>query len=324
MKKTISVIIPVKNENKYILKCLSSVFNQAGIFIDYDAEVLIIDSLSNDGSVAEIGEQYGNRVKIIKNPKQTTSAAFNLGIRNSGGKIIFIISAHSVLGQDYLNNCLYLLEETGADCVGGAMRPVSDSLIGKAIAGAHISFFGLGGGKFHNPKYSGYVDTVYMGAYRREVFDEVGMFDETLVRNQDIEFNSRLRRAGGKIYLSDRIVSYYYCRSNLYDLWKQNFTNGYWNVITIKKSPGSLSLRHFIPLLFVATLGLALVLALFHKMGTFFVLAILLSYSFLAVIFALQQIPRIGLAAGLLLPVVFAVLHISYGAGSVWGVGHEG
>jgi len=320
MERKISIIIPVKNENKYVLKCLASVFDQEGIFADYDAEVLIIDSLSNDGSVNEIRKCYGGRVKIIQNLKQTTAAAFNLGIKDSRGGVIFIVSAHSRLAKDYLKTCLHVLAETGADCVGGAMRPISESLFGKAIVGAHYSIFGLGGGKFHDPEYSGYVDTVYMGVYRREAFNKAGWFDEALVRNQDIEFNSRLRRAGGKIFLSDQIVSSYYCRSDLYDLWKQNYANGYWNVITIKKSPGSLSLRHFVPLLFVVTLGLALVLALFHKIGFYLVSAILLSYTFLAVIFTLQQIPRIGLAASLLLPVVFAVLHISYGMGSVWAL----
>ncbi len=244
----------------------------------------------------------------------------NLGIAAARGEVIIRMDAHCTYEASYISSCLESLKHTQADNVGGPMRAVGTNYQGKAIAAAHHSAFGLGGGKFHDDQCEGYVDTVYLGAFRKEIFRRVGFYNERLARNQDIELNSRIIRQGGRIYLNPKTKSYYYSRSRLTDLWKQNFENGKWCVYTMFVNRNALSLRHFVPLLFVSCL---ISLTLLGLMITFFKTLLIMafaSYSLCACAFAAQAGLKKGIRFIPFLPVVFGVLHVSYGIGSLHGL----
>lgn len=313
-----SVLIAAKNEEDTIADCIGAIISQD--YPEDKMEVILADGCSRDNTVRiaqEIAKHSRIPIKILKNEKVIPSSGWNTGIKASSGDVIFIVSAHSFIQKSYVQTCINYLNKTGAENVGGPMRARGTGYVGKAVEFAHHSPFGLGGGKFHNKNYSGFVDTVYLGAWPRTVFDKVGMFDERLVRNLDIEFNARINKNGGKIYLTPDIQSYYNCRNSLKGLWKQNFENGKWIVYTKKIAPHCFSLRHFIPLLFVVSLLTSLLLipystALFLLIAGSYVLA----NFFFSALLSFHK----GIQYFLILPVVFAALHLSYGLGSMWGI----
>ncbi|MFQ5786588.1 MAG: glycosyltransferase family 2 protein, partial [Thermodesulfobacteriota bacterium] len=267
---------------------------------------------------------------FLHNRKRIVPCGLNIGINEAKGEYIIRMDAHTEYTSNYILKCTEWLEKTGVENVGGPMRAIGNGYIGKAIELAHHSKFGLGGGKFHDDNYSGYVDTVYLGAWPKRVFEEVGLFDERLVRNQDIEFNARIRKAGGKIFLTPEIKSYYHCRNTLQGLWRQNYENGKWVVYTKAIVPYCLSWRHFIPLLFVVSLLLSGVISVicylfeFNKLSTFYFLLSTItisgSYLFANLFFSVLLSIKNGLKHFFILPIVFGTLHLSYGLGSAWGL----
>jgi len=313
MTTMVSVILPIRNEEKYIARCLDSIVGQ-----DYskdNLEILVVDGMSDD-KTRSIIEGYAMAhpfIRMLDNPRKITPCALNIGIKNARGNIIIRMDGHATYSVDYIQKCVEFLNKTGSDSVGGPMRAVGTDYISNAIALVYNSPFGLGGGKFHDEKWEGEVDTTYLGCWPRRVFDKVGLFDERLVRNQDIEFNSRIRKSSGKIFLTPEIKSYYYCRPDLVSLWDQNFKNGIWGIKTLKITPGSLSLRHFVPVLFVLGLIMGWVV-------TPIWFAIIRSYMLCNAYFSL----RIGMKSEFkyifIIPVVFLILHLSYGLGSLVGV----
>lgn len=307
----VTIIIPCYNEEKFIGKCLDSVIEQ-----DYpkeNIEVLVIDGMSDDGTRDIVNgyiEKYNN-IRIIDNPAGIVPNALNLGIKSAKGEIIIRIDGHSTYAPDYIRKCVEILKRTGADNVGGPMKPIGDDYFSNSVVLAHNYLFGLGGAKFHNPSYEGYADTVYLGCWKRDVFNKYGYFNELLARNQDIEHNARIRKGGGKIFLTPEIKSYYYCRSNLKDLWVQNFRNGYWNIKTTKVAPGTLSLRHFVPLIFILSI---LTTWIFLPLW----LSIIGGYLFINIISSILISIKNGLKYFLVLPIIFITLHFSYGIGSLF------
>jgi glycosyltransferase involved in cell wall biosynthesis len=325
----VSVIIPVRNEEKYIRECLSSILNQ-----DYSKEkmeVLVVNGCSSDSTekiVKEIAEQH-LFIRVLENTQKTVPTAMNLGICAAKGDLIIRMDAHAKYAPDYISKCVEWSLKTGADNVGGPMRAVGSGYLGKAIALIHQSPFGLGGGKFHDENFSGEVDTVYLGAFRREVFKKVGMYDERLVRNQDIELNARIRTAGGKCFLTPEIISYYYNRPNLIAFCIQNYKNGVWNIYTKKIAENALSLRHFIPLFFVSSLLVSILLVLIGRLfftGLVFSMMIVPFlicfglYAMSSIAFTIKICREKGFKYLPILPIVFLVLHFSYGLGSLVGI----
>jgi cellulose synthase/poly-beta-1,6-N-acetylglucosamine synthase-like glycosyltransferase len=314
----VTVVVPMRNEEGFIGECLDSLIRQ-----DYPSdrlEVLVVDGRSEDASrsiVLEKGREH-DFIRLLDNPKRIAPSALNIGVHNAAGDVIIIVGAHIFVASDFISKNVAYLSRTGVDCVGGPIEAVSQSFAGKAISLAISCPFGVGNSLFRYSQKEQYVDTVAYPAYRREVFERVGYFDEALVRNQDIEFSYRLRQSGGKILLTPEVRSYYYPRSSLKGLWKQNFANGFWNVKTMRKTPGSLSVRHFIPLVFVVALGSSLLLSPFFMPARLLLLLILSSYFALALGYTIVLGRRKGLCAALL-PLVFPTLHVSYGLGSLWG-----
>ena len=316
----VSIIIPMRNEARHVRKCLESLVGQDYPISKY--EVLVVDAMSDDGS-RKLVTEYANRfsyIRLLDNPREITPVAKNIGIKNARGEVIIILSAHSSVTPEFISQNVNILERTDADCVGGPIKTIGEGYVGKGIALALSSPFGVGNSRFRYARKAQYVDTVAFGAYRRGVFERIGLFDEELIRNQDNDLHSRLKRTGGKIFLSPAIRSYYYARSSLGDLWKQAFKTGKWNIFTLRRSSGSLSIRHFIPLLFVLSLFTSLILSSLTRWGWVFLSLILLSYFLSALAFSTRVSVRAGLQYLPILPVIFFSYHLSYGLGSVWGL----
>jgi len=235
-------------------KVIKSLLNQT--YPKDKLEVFFVDGLSTDKTM-EIIQRYSKKhpfIKVLINPYKYVPHAMNTGIKNATGDIIIRMDAHSEYPEDYVEKLVYWLEKLKADNVGGIgiTVPPCNSLKAKAISLTLSHFFGVGNSLFRitkNLKQPTEADTVPFGCYPKEVFDRIGLYNEKLIRNQDIELNKRLRKSGGKIYLIPDIKIKYYARDTWRKLWKNNFENGRWVVLTafLTKDRNSLSLRHFIP-----------------------------------------------------------------------------
>jgi GT2 family glycosyltransferase len=260
------------------------------------------------------------RLRIIDNPGRITSSGFNAAIRSARGRFIALLGAHNVYASDYLSSCLKVIEETDADNVGGSMFCRGETRLQKAIAVAHHSAFSAGGARWHDAGYEGPADTVFGGFYRAEVFAKIGLFDESLVRNQDDEFNLRLTRAGGRIWQSPCIKSWYYPRSSLSALFRQYLQYGYWKVKVVQKHRLPASIRHLVPGAFAAALIVLPLLALVHPGALWLWLGILLVYGACSLVAAaLSALGRTWTYVAVL-PVVFACYHFAYGFGFLLGI----
>jgi len=318
----VTVIILCRNEEKFIGRCLDSIIDQ-----DYPKEkleVLVVDGMSDDGTRA-IVVGYTDRysfVKLVDNPRKVTPVALNTGIRCAKGEVIVIMGAHAGYPRTYISTCIEYLDKTGADVVGGPVitMPGVNSLIAESIALATSHPFGVGNSRFRTSAKSGYVDTVPFGAYKRDVFKKVGIFDERLVRNQDNELSCRIIDSGGKIYLTPELSAYYYNQPTIGRLLKQALRTGMWNIVTIKINPAAFRWRHFVPFLFVTALLALGFLAPLHSGAQLAFLALVGLYVIAAVLSAVQIGIREGLKYTWILPVVFSLYHICYGFGTWAGL----
>ena len=317
----VSIIMPIRNEADYIERSLTSVLSQ-----DYPhdrMEVLLADGMSIDTTRARIttlASRYPDMVvTLLDNPDKVVPAGFNRALVLAKGAIIVCVSGHCEIATDYVRRCVEKLDETGATCVGGPITTVGTTWNARSIALAQSSHFGVGGVAFRMNQAKGrYVDTVAFGAYCREVFTTIGDFDEELVRNQDDEFNFRLIQSGGKIWLDPAISSVYYSRASLGGLWRQYFQYGFYKVHVIQKRGAVPAWRHLVPGLFILGLVGSLLLSLVgHRRRYVWIVAgpYAVANGIASIITAQQNWRTLPL-----LPVVFIVLHLSYGLGFLYGV----
>ena len=314
-----SVVMPVYNEEKYIDDCIKSLLEQ-----DYPIEKMewiFVDGCSKDKTVEILNgykEKYPDLIKVFSNPNKIVPFAMNIGISKSIGKYIVRLDAHANYAKDYISKCVYYLDTTDAENVGGIAKTKSKGFIGGAIAKMLSSKFGVGNSQFRINGKSGYVDTVPFGAFRREVFSKYGGYDERLVRNQDNEMNYRIRRNGGKIYMADDIHLTYYCRDSVKGINQMARKNGMWNVITMKLCPGSMGIRHFIPLAFVVSVVGLVGLGFAHWIFWACLAVELALYALLDIAFSVK-VAR-GVKEFLVLLFLFLSFHVSYGIGSICGI----
>jgi glycosyltransferase involved in cell wall biosynthesis len=316
----VSVIMPIRNEEENIRNSLDAICKQ-----NYPLdrlEILVVDGISTDNTrsiVQEIQQQY-NQICLIDNPRKIVPPGLNLGIQQARGEIIIRVDGHTVISPDYVRECVEALARTGADNAGGKMVGQGKTGFGNAVVLATSSAFGIGNARFHFSNKEEWVDTVYLGAWPKKVFEKVGKFNEEMVRNQDDEFNYRLRKAGGKILLSPNIQSKYLVRGSPEKLWKQYFQYGYWKVRVLQQHPRQMSYRQFVPPLFVLALSSLSVLSIF--VTSLRKLFGLIFGIYLAANLASSMVlaKKNGWKNLLFLPAVFLTLHLSYGSGFLKGL----
>jgi glycosyltransferase involved in cell wall biosynthesis len=324
----VTVIMPIRNEEGFIARSLGAIVAQ-----DYPADllhILVVDGMSDDATRSVVQQMIDANtaqnaaarptIRLLDNPARIVPTAFNIGLQHAEGDVIVRVDGHCEIAPDYVRRCVEALDQTGADNVGGLMRAVGQGAEAEAIALATSSPFGVGGARFHYATEAGWVDTVYLGAYRREVFERIGGFDEELVRNQDDEFNFRLTQAGGKIWLDPAIKSLYYSRASLLRLWRQYYQYGFYKVRVMQKRGGVASWRHLVPGAFVLSLVGSLALALLLR-KPLLGLGVLGPYALANAAASLKtaQGNRVLLRW---LPLVFFTLHTAYGIGFLAGLWH--
>ncbi len=322
MKPKISIIVPVRNEESYVIRCLDSVFSQSNLD-DNNLDVIVVDGLSTDNTreiVRDYQKQYSNLI-LLDNPGLIVPIGMNKAYAIAKGEIIIRVDGHCEIAPDYVSNCLKYLSETDADGVGGPMQTIGETPLSETIAVAMSSIFGVGNSSFRTIQgKTMYVDSIPFPAYTREIIVKVGFYDEEMVRNQDDEYNYRIREAGGKLLLAVDVQSRYYSRGSLTKLWKQYFQYGYWKVRVLQKNPRQMSLRQFIPPAFVASLILSLVLTLFDPVFWSFFKIISGAYLLANLSASILTSAKKGWQHLFLLPVVFPILHVSYGLGFLVGL----
>jgi succinoglycan biosynthesis protein ExoA len=312
----VSVVIPMRNEAAYIHRCIDSVVAQ-----DYPVdrcEIIVVDGDSDDDSLAVL-RAYGDRLRVLHNPSRIVPTAMNVGTRAACGEIIARVDAHTVIEPDYLRIGVETLQRTGADNVGGPMRSVGGGPMGDAIALAMSSRFGIGA-YFHFATEDREVDTVYMGMYPRRVFEHIGLFDEELVRNQDDELNYRLRKAGGRIFITTRMRSYYQNRQSLKTLWRQFFQYGEWKIRVLQKHPRQMSPRQFVPPLFVLSVVVTALGALWLRPVGWLLVVVLGAYAAALCAAGWTVARQHGWRHFPLVLAAFATMHLSWGSGFLVGV----
>ena len=311
----VSVVMPVRNEAGFISRGLRSVLGQ-----DYPPErmeVLIADGMSTDDTrrIVESFQKSDPRVHMIDNPRQIVPTGLNALIRLARGEIIVRVDGHCEVAPDYVRNCVKHLLSGEADAVGGSVTTVGVGTLAEAIARAMSSVFGVGTSKFRTVQGRNLlVDTVAFPAYRRDLLDRTGPFDEEFVKNEDDEYNYRLLKQGAKILLAADVQSRYYSRSSLISLWRQYYRYGFWKVRVMQKHARQMRLRHFAPPMFVAILASSALLAMLTSVKIPF-LAFALCY-FSADLVASAVTARHGGAR--LFPwlvLAFPAMHLSYGTG---------
>lgn len=322
MNDFISIIIPVFNEERYIAQCIDSLLKQ-----DYPVEYMewiFVDGNSTDKTrkiLSYYQEMYPELIHVYVNANKTVPYAMNIGICASKGKYIIRLDAHAEYDLNYISKCVKYLNDTNidADNVGGVARTKGKGYIGECIALMLSSPFGVGNSQFRVQGHSGYVDTVPFGAFKREVFEKWGGYDTRLTRNQDNEMNYRIRKNGGKIYLANDINFTYYCRDSVRGIIDMAIKNGMWNIITMKLCPGSMGIRHFVPLAFLSSILLLILLGSFVSIIFYYILLIeVVLYLALDMIYSIKKTDIKAQLVVLLY--LFPIFHLSYGMGSLKGI----
>jgi glycosyltransferase involved in cell wall biosynthesis len=326
----VSVIVPCRDEGRWIAACLDSIL--ANDYPSECLEVLVVDGMSIDDTPAVVESTAANHplLRMITNEKKITPAALNLGIAAAKGSIVIRMDAHVEYPRDYISALVRLLQESGADNVGGVCQtlPANESSVAKAIALGMSHPLGVGNSRFRiGSAEDRWVDTVPFGCYRRDVFDRIGLFDEELVRNQDDELNLRLIKHGGRILLSPRVVCKYFARDCLAKLWRMYYQYGFFKPLVVRKVGGVMTFRQIAPPLLVICLAatalaalLSLALAFPWKIvGSMAFAGVAGSYLLAIIVCAAGAARRHGLAVAAALTLVFPTLHISYGVGYLQG-----
>jgi len=300
---------------------LASMLAQQGVGGGF--EIIVADGRSNDGTrkILDRMAAASQNLRVIDNPRQIVSTGLNLAIHAARGEVIVRMDGHACYAPDYVACCLDALAASEAQNVGGPALTQASGFIQEANALAYHSAFSVGGARFHDPAYEGWVDTVTYGCWRKQTLVDLGFFDEELVRNQDDELNLRLVRSGGRIWQTPKIRSWYVPRASLAALFRQYAQYGYWKVRVIQKHRLPASVRHLVPGSFVACLILLTPLASFWAWAR----------TALGVLLGLYVLANLGASVVTcrhrenwkylpVMPVVFAAYHFGYGWGFLRGV----
>lgn len=315
----VSLIVPLKNDDKFIEQCLESLIAQG--YPAEKLEIIVVDGKSKDGSLKMVEEfnRLHGRIRLLENPRVITAAGANIGLKQARGAVLGVISSHSTLDREYVATMVKLLNERpDVMCAGGSMKTIGSGYLGQAIAIVLSSSFGVGGSKFRTSNRAQLVDTLAFGLYPRSVFETIGLFDERLVRNEDNQFHWRLRKTGAKLMLVPDAHSYYHAPGTIRKFTRQAYNNGLWNIRLLRLVGAGLSGRHLVPFFFVATLIIAIGLSLYGQ--TELLAALALAYFAGSAIASLAAGVKRGWRFIAVLPILFLLMHLSYGIGSLVGL----
>lgn len=321
----LSVIIATFNEEKYIASCLDSILNEAKNFEDGKFEILVADGNSTDAT-AEIVMQYAKKhsfISLIKNEKKIQAAGWNLAITRARGNLISILGAHAKYPTNYLRECVNAIETNHADVVGGRTKAVAatHTLMNKTIAAVLSHVFGVGSSfRTIDTGPPREVDTVFAGSYRKSILEKAGMFDDRLIRSQDIDLTMRIQKCGGKILLLPHLVISYFPKKTLAAFALHNWRDGVWAVYPRRFKPFMLKPRHLAPGAFVGCLSLGFILGIVWQPFAWLALSALAFYAATALVMSFHLAYK-NKSVGMIVtgPLVFATRHLVYGAGTVFG-----
>lgn len=309
----IDVIVPVRDAASQLSGCLEALGEQTV----QPGRINVVVGPSNDGTLAlaHAAQARNRRIVVLENLPGDRGSALNVGLGATDSETVAVamVDAQSRLAPDYLERSAAVLEESGAEVVGGPMHAVGMGVIGYAIAAALSSRIGVGDSSFHFEGRARDVESVYLGVYRRSVFDAVGLYDPTLLRTEDDDMNARIREAGGRIRLDPSIRSTYFGRQSLGGLFRQYQSYGYWKVAFAAKHRGAIRLRHLIPAGFIAALvGTGLVSIVAWPPA---VALLVFGYASLLGVVGLLA-TNLPVVSRLAFPAAVATMHLGYGLGT--------
>ncbi len=321
----VSVIIPCRNEEKTIQELLAALYGQT--FPLEQMEVVIADAMSDDGTrqVIEAFQQQhpGLALRVVDNPKRIIPAALNTAIRAARGKVIVRLDAHSVPKPDYVALCVQDLEAGRGANVGGIwlIEPGADTWIARSIAAAAAHPLGVGDAKYRYTDQAGPVDTVPFGAYYRSLVEQVGEFDETLLTNEDYEFNTRIRKQGGVLWLDPAIQATYYARPTLRQLAQQYWRYGYWKVAMLRQHTQTIRWRQALPPLFALSLIIFGLLSLIIPAAGCILALEVVSYSVaLFLVGAQVSLSKRDISYLIGVPLAISTMHLAWGCAFLWSI----
>jgi glycosyltransferase involved in cell wall biosynthesis len=322
---TVSVIVPCYNEQDTIRMLLEALRDQT--FPSRKMEVIIADGLSSDGTIEEIVKFQDNHpdlpIRVVENRKRIIPSGLNLAIGAAEGEFIVRLDAHSVPKADYVERCVEALRAEKGNNVGGVweIQPGGEDWIAKTIALAAAHPLGVGDARYRLGGQAQPVDTVPFGAYRRSLIERIGAYDETLLTNEDYEFNVRIRQAGGTVWFDPKIRSSYFARPTLAALAKQYWRYGYWKGRMLRRYPETLRWRQLLPPLFVLSLLLLAVGGIFFEQARYILIVMTSIYLLTLIVSGLQaSIQRHSLSYLAGLPLAIATMHLAWGSALLWSL----
>ena len=319
----VTALLVTRNEQAYVERAMLSLINQTYPKECY--EIIVIDGESTDNTlkiVEDLISKYRSEVfsiRVINNPKHILSSGWNIGIKAAKGEYVVRIDSHAEASNDFIEkNVNTILSKPDVVCVGGKLTTKSIDGDSNVISKILSSPFGVGNSSFRVSEKADYADTAVYGLYKKEVFEQVGYFNEQFVRNQDIELHSRIRASGGKFYFNPQINSIYYSRNTVEKMVKQAFGNGKWNMVLLKNHKSALRVRHLIPFVFVLFLLTSLGFGLLNKRVRNIGISVILLHLAIGIYAACLKTKKISEI--IRMPFLFLLLHTSYGAGYLSGI----
>ncbi len=321
----VSIIVPCYNEEATISLLLEAIYKQT--YPLQEIEVVIADGMSNDRTREKIEEFQRDHpapeVRIVDNTKRNIPSGLNRALENAQGEYIIRLDAHSIPAIDYVGRCVQALDDGRGDNVGGVweINPGGIGWIARAIAIGAAHPLGVGDARYRIGGDAQTVDTVPFGAFKRDLFERIGLFDETLHTNEDYEFNVRLRLAGGRVWLDPAIRSTYFARTTLSALAKQYWRYGFWKAQMLKRYPSTIRWRQALPPAFVVSLLGGAILAMWLPITRWVVMFELILYSLVLLGTGVHSSIKHhdpGLIPGI--PLSIATMHLSWGTALVWGL----
>ena len=313
----LSVVVPIRNEEATIERLTRSLLEQDYPHDRY--EILMADGGSTDRTREILRRvDVDGRVRVLDNPGRTAPAALNVAIAAAKGEIVVRVDGHSHVAPDYLSRIVAVMRETGESAVGGPVRMEADTPFRRALVEALYSKVAVGAVPYRTLKTRTYVESLQCGSFAKSVLDRVGPFDEALAVVEDLDMNTRIRKAGYKLLLDPSIVFWYLPRPSYPALWRQIYAVGLVKARILRKHPDIFKWKYVLPSIFVTALGAAIAVAALGVAGSVAAIAFLAAYASVVAGFALLRVPRLG-AGALRLLLILPILHVGYGLGFLEG-----